>query len=63
MDSPTEFFKQTTLTSQRRGGLVIVDGDPGRVPMPSRAVAPVGEAHLRQRGLLARLDPLTGRNP
>jgi len=35
--------------AQDRRGLDIVDGHPGRVPIPSRAVAPSGKARLRQR--------------
>ena len=34
-------------------------GNPGRVSMPSRALAPAGKARLRQRVCLARLDALT----
>jgi len=35
--------------AQRHGGLDIVDGHPGSVPIPSRAMAPSGKARLRQR--------------
>lgn len=35
-------------------------GNPGRVPKPSRALAPAGEARLRQREIVVRR---TGRRP
>jgi hypothetical protein len=34
---------------------MVVDGNPGRVPIPSRALAPAGKARLRQRVLMGTL--------
>ena len=32
--SPTEIRRQSDANSQKGGGLVVVDGNPGRVPIP-----------------------------
>ena len=54
--APTGVCKQTVSDSWKGGGLDIVDGNPGRVTMPSRDAALPAKPAGSARACLARTD-------